>query len=96
MYIISNADLLKLNTPQNQGSGNYYYHKTNVLFLNAPVRSTPPEDYPLNSLYYLEYPPETSDVEGILDYTKNIASYVSNPESTFLVLRHLPSYLPLT
>ena len=85
MYIIRNADLLKLNTPKNQVSGDCDYHKKNVLFLNTPVKITPPKDYPLNSLYYLEYPPETSDVEGILDYTKNIASYVSNPESTFLV-----------
>ena len=46
---------------------------------------TPPEYYPLKIFYYLEYPPETSDVEGILDYTKNIASYVFKPASTFLV-----------
>ena len=59
-------------------------HKPKVLFLVTPFKQDSVGQAALKNLSELEEPPEAPDDQGVLTYTKKLATYVSDLASIFL------------
>ena len=77
-------NFFRITVPQNQEE-NLDSHESRVIFLVTPVKQESAGQAALRNLSELEETPEAQYYQGVLTYIKNLATYVSDFEATFLV-----------